>query len=95
MPEGPKVDISDTKGIARGSSYVSRYAGGWVVPAPAILRTRSRTQCGSYIGVLPGGGLSHSASLDGVMVSTQDYGCFVNLTEILYGVLSWVSLESL
>ena len=27
----------------------------------------------------------------GVMVSTQDYGCSVILTEILYGVLSWVS----
>ena len=77
MPEGPKVDNSDIKGLARGSSYVSRYAGGWVVPAPAILRTRSRTQCGSHFGVLPGGGQSHRFSLDGVMVSTQDYGCCV------------------
>ena len=42
-------------------------------------------------GVLPGSGLSHGASLDGVMVSTQDYGCSVILTEILHGVLSWVS----
>ena len=54
----------------------------WVDPTPAsqdslevILWTRGCT--------------SHGNS--SVMVSTQDYGCFVILTEILYGVLSWVS----
>ena len=33
---------------------------------------------------------SHTAVV-GVMVSTQDYGYYVILTEILYGVFSWVS----